>query len=258
MSMPEPSRDPDKDPNEEAFHRLTSILNQVEDWGTVLGHIAHDLSSPVASMRMFLDLEQNRAPANKTPPSPRIINSLQDEARKAKELIDRLASFRECLNHLSSPIIAPCPMVELVSNLVDYINEQNLIGYRSLVVLKNDGANPAPQWDSSMLRHSIMMIIRDLHRISPGTVPFHVEVSAGHYPYCISIYSSKVEIPERLLGIQSPQLRHALLNDSDKHWHPTAQCWVEATAMARLFDSKWVLNWDAEGHVCWSLKPSTL
>ena len=181
--MTDPSHNPDKDPSEEALHRLTSILNQVEDWGTVLGHIAHDLSSPIASMRMFLDLEQNRAPANKTPPSPRIINSLQDEARKAKDLIDRLASFRECLSHLSSPIIAPCPIVELVRNLVDSINEQNLVGYRNLVVLNSNDANPTPQWDSSMLRHSMMMIIRDLHRISPNEVPFHVEVSAGHYPH---------------------------------------------------------------------------
>ncbi|MEM9025872.1 MAG: hypothetical protein AAGB06_02935 [Verrucomicrobiota bacterium] len=256
--MSELPGNPDKDPNEDTFHRLSSILNQVEDWGTLLGHIAHDLSGPVASMRMFLDLEQNRAPNNQTPPSPKIINSLQDEARKAKELIDRLSSFRECINHLSCPIIAPCPISELVRGLVEYVKDQKIVGYRNIVILNENSVNPAPHWDASMLRHSIMSIIRDLHRLTPFDVPFHIEVTAGHYPYGIAIYSSKVEVPERLLGIQSPQLRHTLLNDSDKVWHPTAQCWVEATAMARLFESKWVLNWDAEGHVCWSLKPNLL
>lgn len=256
--MSEPSKRPNDDPNEDALHRLSSILNQVDDWGTVLGHIAHDISTPIASMRMFLDLEQNRAPKNITPPSPKIIHSLQEEARKAKHLIDRLASFQECLSHLSSPVIAPCPIAELVGGLVEYVTEQKLLGDRKIVIVNEDAVNPAPHWDASMLRHSIMLIAKDLHRLSPPKVPFHIDITSGHYAYGVSIYSSKLEIPERLLGIQSPQLRHALLNDSDKHWHPTAQSWVEATAMARLFDAKWVLNWDAEGHACWSLKPNSI
>ena len=243
------------DKHPESLHRLSLIINQLDDFSVVLGHISHDLSSPIGAIRLFLDIEKARQPENTTPRSLETFSRLADEADAAKELIDRLVEFKDSLALLASPIVAPCPIGDLVESFVHFCQDKDLFRNNALEYQDKSAGLLTPDWDASMLRHSLLIICRDFARLVPPENKFFLEVSSGLYSYQISIFASGLEVPNHLLGIRPQQLRHKLLVEHDKKWHPTAQVWTEVNAMARLFDASWSLNWDAEGHASWSLKP---
>jgi signal transduction histidine kinase len=202
---------------ERAERRVVQLQAALDERDRLLAIAAHEIRTPLASLRLYLDALIKAADRGKLEPTEAAVRlrKAQRQCDRLNVLLDNMMDAARAPSRALSVVFEPVDLIAVVTTACDRLRDQFTHQGRTLEAVVPPGGPLLGDWDRARLEQVLNNLISNIYKHAPGaSAKVHVQSDGtGHAVVTVSDDGPGIRTEERsTLFERTPRPAHAKMS----------------------------------------------